>query len=193
MSDPVLVAITGASGAIYGVETLRLLRAVGVPAHLIVTEVGRRTLEIETDLGIDEVKDLADMVHSNKDQAACVSSGSYRTRGMIVAPCSMKTLSGIANCYGDTLVQRAADVTLKERRPLVLMLRETPFHLGHIEIMRRATESGAIVFPPMPAFYSRPATILDIVRQSAGRALDLLGIRHEEVDRWSGPSQDRGN
>ncbi len=189
MSDPVLVAITGASGAIYGVETLRLLREIDVPAHLIITEVGRRTLEIETDIDIDEIKALADEVHSNRDQAACVSSGSFRMRGMIVAPCSMKTLSGIANCYGDTLVQRAADVTLKERRPLVLMLRETPFHLGHIEIMRRAMESGAIVYPPMPAFYSRPATIDDIVRQSVGRAVDLLGIRHEKIDRWAGPAR----
>lgn len=189
MSDPVLVAITGASGAIYGVETLRLLKAIDIPAHLIISEVGRRTLEIETDVGIDEVKALADVVHSNRDQAACVSSGSYRTRGMIVAPCSMKTLSGIAHCYGDNLVQRAADVTLKERRPLVLMLRETPFHAGHIEVMRRATENGAIVFPPLPAFYTKPTSIMDIVRQSVGRGVDLLGIRHEEIARWSGPSE----
>ena len=188
MSDPVLVAITGASGAIYGVETLRILRAIGQPAHLILTEVGRRTLEIETDVTVDEIKSLADQVHSNRDQAACVSSGSFRTSGMIVAPCSMKTLSGIANSYADTLVIRAADVTLKERRPLVLMLRETPFHAGHIDLMRRATESGAIICPPMPAFYTRPTKIEELVRQSVGRALDLLGIRHDEIARWAGPA-----
>lgn len=187
MSDPVLVAITGASGAIYGVETLRILRAIGRPAHLILTEVGRRTLEIETDVTVDEIKSLVDQVHSNRDQAACVSSGSYRTSGMIIAPCSMKTLSGIANSYADTLVIRAADVTLKERRPLVLMLRETPFHAGHIDLMRRATEAGAVICPPMPAFYTRPSTIEEIVRQSVGRALDLLGIQHEEISRWAGP------
>lgn len=188
MPDPVLVAITGASGAIYGVEILRLLKAIGHPAHLVLSEVGRRTLEIETDVDIDEVKSLADEVHSNKDQAACISSGSYRIQGMIVAPCSIKTLSGIANSYAENLVIRAADVTLKERRPLVLMVRETPLHAGHIDLMARATAAGAIIFPPMPAFYTRPQSILDLVRQSAGRALDLLGIEHEQIERWNGPS-----
>jgi 4-hydroxy-3-polyprenylbenzoate decarboxylase len=187
MTDPVLVAITGASGAIYGVETLRILREMGNPAHLILTEVGRRTLEIETDISIDEVKALADQVHSNKDQAACVSSGSYRTKGMIIAPCSMKTLSGVANSYAENLVIRAADVTLKERRPLVLVLRETPYHSGHIELMRRASDAGAIIFPPMPAFYTRPTSIEDMVKQSVGRILDLLDIRHEKIERWDGP------
>lgn len=187
MSEPVLVAITGASGAIYGVEALRLLKAIKHPAHLIISEVGRRTLEIETDVTIDEVKSLAEVVHANKDQAACVSSGSYRTKGMLVAPCSMKTLSAVANSYGENLIARAADVTLKERRPLVLMVRETPFHAGHIDLLRRATEAGAIIFPPMPAFYARPKSIDEIVRQSVGRALDLLGVRHDEIERWSGP------
>lgn len=187
MTDPVLVAITGASGAIYGVETLRLLNSIGHPAHLIISEVGRRTLEIETDIGIDEVKSLAEQVHSNRDQAACVSSGSYRTKGMVIAPCSMKTLSGVANSYAENLVIRAADVTLKERRPLVLVLRETPYHSGHIELMRRASDAGAIIFPPMPAFYTRPKSIDDLVKQSVGRILDLLDIRHEEINRWMGP------
>lgn len=187
MSDPVLVAITGASGAIYGVEILRLLKAIDYPAHLILSEVGRRTLEIETDVDIDEVKSLAAIVHSNRDQAACISSGSFRIRGMIVAPCSIKTLSGIANSYAENLVIRAADVTLKERRPLVLMVRETPFHAGHIDLMARATAAGAIIFPPMPAFYTRPQSISDMVRQGAGRALDLLGIEHEQIIRWNGP------
>jgi 4-hydroxy-3-polyprenylbenzoate decarboxylase len=187
MTDPVLVAITGASGAIYGVETLRLLREVGHPAHLILSEVGRRTLEIETDVSIDEVKSLADEVHSNKDQAACVSSGSYRTKGMVIAPCSMKTLSGVANSFAENLVIRAADVTLKERRPLILVLRETPYHAGHIDLMKRASDAGAIIFPPMPAFYTRPQTIDDLVKQSVGRILDMLDIRHEKIERWTGP------
>ncbi len=187
MSDPVIVAITGASGALYGIETLRLLREIGQPAHLILSEVGRRTIEIETDIGIDHVKSLADEIHSNKDQAACVSSGSYRIKGMIVAPCSIKTLSGIANSFADNLVIRAADVTLKERRPLVLMVRETPLHAGHIDLMQRATTAGAIIFPPMPSLYTRPDSIEDLIRQSVGRAVDLLGVEHEKIRRWSGP------
>ncbi len=186
MSDPVLVAITGASGAIYGVETLRLLRAIGQPTHLVMSEFGRVTVEIETGIPFDELKALAAEVHSVKDQAACISSGSFPTRGMIVAPCSMKTLSGIANSFADNLIIRAADVTLKERRPLVLMVRETPLHKGHLDLMRRAADIGAIIFPPMPAFYNRPASIEELVRQSVGRALDLLGIRHDEIERWAG-------
>ena len=187
MTEPILVAITGASGAIYGIETLRLLKAIGHPAHLILSEVGRRTIEIETDVSIDTVKALADVVHANKDQAACVSSGSYRTKGMLIAPCSIKTLSGIANSYAENLIIRAADVTLKERRRLVLMVRETPYHAGHIDLMRRATEAGAIIFPPMPAFYAKPKSIEELVRHSVGRALDLFGIEHDEIKRWMGP------
>ncbi len=190
MSDPVLVAISGASGAIYGIEALRLLKSINYPAHLILSEVARRTIEIETDYTVDDVKAMAERVHSNKDQAACISSGSYRTQGMLIAPCSIKTLSGIANSYNDNLIIRAADVTLKERRRLVLMVRETPFHAGHIRLMAQATEAGAIIFPPMPAFYARPTTIEDIVRQSVGRALDLLDIRHNEIKRWLGPDED---
>ena len=187
MSDPVLVAITGASGANYGIEALRLLKSIGHPTHLILSEVARRTIEIETDYSIDEVKSFAEIVHSNKDQAACVSSGSYQTQGMLIAPCSIKTLSGIANSYNDNLIIRAADVTLKERRRLVLMVRETPLHAGHIRLMAQATEAGAIIFPPMPAFYARPSSIEELVRQSVGRALDLLDIKHNEIKRWMGP------
>jgi 4-hydroxy-3-polyprenylbenzoate decarboxylase len=187
MPDPVLVAITGASGAIYGVETLRLLQKIGHPAHLILSEVGRRTLEIETNYTVKDLTAMVEQVHSNKDQAACVSSGSFRTTGMVIAPCSIKTLSGVANSYAENLVIRAADVTLKERRPLVLVLRETPYHSGHIELMRRASDAGAIIFPPMPAFYTRPTSIEELVRQSVGRILDLLGIQHEEIKRWTGP------
>jgi 4-hydroxy-3-polyprenylbenzoate decarboxylase len=149
--------------------------------------MGARTLAIETDVGLDEVRALADVVYNIKDLAAAVSGGSFRTRGMIIAPCSVKTLSGIANGFSHNLMIRAADVTLKERRPLVLMVRETPLHLGHLGLMTRVTEIGAIIMPPMPAFYHRPATIMDIVQQSVGRALDHLGIEHDLLDRWSGP------
>ncbi len=193
MSDPIIVAITGASGAQYGIETLRLLKTLGVPAHLVVSELGRRTIEIETDLSIGEVKAMAEAVHSVKDQAAPISSGSFATRGMIVAPCSIKTLSGIANSFTYNLVIRAADVTMKERRPLVLMVRETPLHKGHLDLMARAADTGAVIFPPLPAFYNRPSSIDQMVRQSVGRALDLLGLRHEEISRWAGPEAVAGN
>lgn len=193
MSDPVLVAISGASGAIYGIEALRLLKSINYPAHLILSEVARRTIEIETDYTVDDVKAMAELVHSNKDQAACISSGSYQTQGMLIAPCSIKTLSGIANSYNDNLIIRAADVTLKERRRLVLMVRETPFHAGHIRLMAQATEAGAIIFPPMPAFYARPSSIEELVRQSVGRALDLLDIKHNEIKRWMGPETEPGS
>jgi 4-hydroxy-3-polyprenylbenzoate decarboxylase len=166
---------------------LKALKRLGHPTHLIISEMGARTLAIETDVGLDEVRALADVVYNIKDLAAAVSGGSFRTRGMIIAPCSVKTLSGIANGFSHNLMIRAADVTLKERRPLVLMVRETPLHLGHLGLMTRVTEIGAIIMPPMPAFYHRPATIMDIVQQSVGRALDHLGIEHDLLDRWSGP------
>lgn len=184
MTLPVLVGISGASGAIYGVECLRMLREINAPTHLVVSELGARTLSIETGMSVSDLKDHADEVHSNKDLAAAVSSGSYRTRGMIVAPCSMKTLSGIANSYSGNLLIRAADVTLKERRPLVLMVRETPLHKGHLKLMAEAADIGAIIHPPLPAFYNKPRSIDDIVRQSVGRAIDQLGIEHDLIARW---------
>jgi 4-hydroxy-3-polyprenylbenzoate decarboxylase len=187
MALPLVIGITGASGVVYGVELLRALKRLGHPTRLIISEMGARTLAIETDVALDEVRALADVVYNIKDLAAAVSGGSYRTRGMIIAPCSVKTLSGIANGFSHNLIIRAADVTLKERRPLVLMVRETPLHLGHLGLMTRATEIGAVIMPPMPAFYHRPATITDIVQQSVGRALDHVGIEHDLIDRWSGP------
>ena len=186
MNDPLVVGISGATGVIHGVEILRALKRLGVPAHLIISEMGLRTLALETDLAADEVRALADVVHANKDLAAAVASGSFRTRGMIVAPCSVKTLSGIANGFAHNLLIRAADVTLKERRPLVLVFRETPLHLGHLRLMRQVTEMGGIVAPPMPAFYNRPASVADIVAQTVGRVLDLVGLRHDLIPRWSG-------
>ncbi len=186
MTLPLVVGISGATGVIYAIELLRAVRRLGQPAHLIVSEMAARTLAIETDVGLDELRALADVVHSNKDLAAAVSSGSFRTRGMVVVPCSVKTLSGIANGYSTNLLIRAADVTLKERRPLVLVFRETPLHTGHLRLMLQAAETGAIILPPLPAFYNRPRTISDIVRQTVGRTLDALGIEHDLIERWSG-------
>lgn len=186
MSLPIIVGISGASGAIYGVELLRALKTLGHPAHLIITEMGIRTLAIETDVTLDELRLLASVVHNNKDLAASVSSGSFRTRGMVVAPCSVKTLSGIANSDAQNLLIRAADVTLKERRPLVLVFRETPLHLGHLRLMVAAAEIGATLLPPLPAFYNRPRSIDDLIRQTVGRTLDQLGIEHDLTERWAG-------
>lgn len=150
------------------------------------TEMAGRTLALETDLRLDEVRSLADVVYSVKNLAAAPASGSFRTQGMIVAPCSVKTLSGIANSFSQNLLLRAADVTLKERRPLVLLFRETPLHQGHLRLMMQATEAGAILLPPMPAFYTRPQTVLDLVRQTVFRALDLIGVVDDTVPRWEG-------
>lgn len=181
----VIIAITGASGVIYGVRALELLRDVpGIETHAIISPSALRTAVDEIDMSAAEIRDLADVVYNYRDIGAAVSSGSFRTAGMLVAPCSIKTLSGIANCYNDELIVRAADVCLKERRRVVLMLRETPFHAGHIALMAQATANGAIIMPPVPAFYSRPKTIDDIVTQTVGRALDLMDINLPVVKRW---------
>lgn len=185
-AQPLLVAITGATGVIYGVELLRVLKQLGQETHLVISEAAVMTLGIETDCTLDEVRSLAAVVYPNKDIGAAVASGSFRTRGMIVAPCSIKTLSAIANSYSNTLISRAADVMLKERRPLVLMVRETPLHKGHLELMARAADYGAVILPPMPAFYDQPQTIMDIVHQGIGKALDQLGIEHDLRPRWNG-------
>jgi 4-hydroxy-3-polyprenylbenzoate decarboxylase len=186
MGLPLVVAITGATGVIYGVELLRVLKELGQETHLILSEAAGINLAIETDYDLDEVKALADVVYPNKDIGAAVASGSFRTRGMIVAPCTVKTLSAIANSFTYNLVVRAADVTLKERRPLVLMVRETPLHKGHLELMARAADCGAVILPPMPAFYHKPATIMDLIHQSIGKALDQVGIEHQLFKRWAG-------
>ncbi len=183
---PIVVAITGATGVVYGMEMLRVLKELGQETHLIMSEAAGLNLSLETKYSIEDVKSLAPVVYSNKDVGAAVASGSFRTRGMIVAPCTIKTLSAIANSFTYNLVVRAADVTLKERRPLVLMVRETPLHKGHLELMARAAECGAIILPPMPAFYHQPETIMDIIRQSVGKALDQVGIEHRLFKRWTG-------
>ncbi|GAA3219368.1 UbiX family flavin prenyltransferase [Pseudonocardia petroleophila] len=187
MNRRVIVALTGASGAVYGIRALEMLRELpDVETHLVLTKAARATIDHETDLAVADVRALADVVHSDGDLGAPISSGSFRTAGMLVAPCSVKTLSGIATSYDDTLVVRAADVVLKERRPLVLLLRETPLHAGHIRLMADVTASGAIVMPPVPAFYTRPVTIADIIDHTVGRALDALGIETDHVQRWDG-------
>ncbi|TAN54950.1 MAG: UbiX family flavin prenyltransferase [Betaproteobacteria bacterium] len=186
MSLPLVVAITGATGVIYGVEMLRVLKGLGQETHLILSEAAGLNLGIETEYSLDEVRTLASVVYPNKDVGAAVASGSFRTRGMIVAPCTVKTLSAIANSFTYNLVVRAADVTLKERRPLVLLVRETPLHKGHLELMSRAADCGAVILPPMPAFYHQPATIMDLIHQTIGKALDQVGIEHDLFKRWSG-------
>jgi 4-hydroxy-3-polyprenylbenzoate decarboxylase len=184
MALPLIVGISGASGAIYGVRMLEVLQHSGIPAHLIISRSALQTLSEETDVPVEKVRALAEIVYPNSDLGAAVSSGSFKTRGMIVIPCSIRTLSDIA--YGDTdsLVSRAADVTLKERRRLVLVVRETPLHAGHLRSMLAATENGAIIMPPVPAFYHRPRTIDDIVNQTVGRALDLFDVDAGIVKRW---------
>ena len=189
MMKRLITAISGASGSIYGIRMLQVLREVeGVETQLVLSKAARRTIPLETDFEVAEIEALADKVHNCNDIAASISSGSYPVHGMVVMPCSIKTLSGIAQCYSDNLLLRAADVTLKERRPLVLGLRETPLHHGHIRLMERATLAGAIIMPLTPAFYQRPQTIDDIVNQGVNRALDLLGIHLEEdlFQRWQG-------
>jgi 4-hydroxy-3-polyprenylbenzoate decarboxylase len=181
----IIIAITGASGVIYGVRALQLLRDVAdVETHAIISPSALRTAVDELDIGPDEIRSFADKLYNYKDIGAAVSSGSFRTAGMLIAPCSVKTLSGIANSYNDELIVRAADVCLKERRRVVLLLRETPLHAGHIALMDQATRNGAIIMPPVPAFYSRPKTIDDIVTQTVGRALDLFDIHLPIVKRW---------
>ncbi len=180
-----IVGITGASGAIYGIRALELLRsAPEIETHLVMSPAAAQAIGEETDFSMQQVRDLAHHVYNFRDIGASISSGSFRTEGMLIAPCSVKTLSGIANCFGDELIVRAADVCLKERRRVVLMFRETPLHAGHIALMEQATRNGAVVMPPVPAFYHRPQSIDDIVNQSVGRALDLFGIDLGVVRRW---------
>ncbi len=184
MTLPLIIAITGASGVVYGVEMLKVLKDIGQPTHLILSEAAVRNLQIEAKLPLSEVEALADIVHENNDLAAAVASGSFKTRGMAVVPCSIKSLSAIAFCYN--LIIRAADVTLKERRRLVLMVRETPLHKGHLDLMSRCAELGAVILPPIPAFYHNPHSIADLIHQSIGKVLDQFEIEHNLFSRWRG-------
>ncbi|MEV0680150.1 UbiX family flavin prenyltransferase [Actinosynnema sp. NPDC050436] len=182
----VIVGISGASGVVYGIRALELLARCGVETHLVLTRHARATIAHETDLTVAQVKARASVVHGENDLGAAISSGSFPVSGMLVAPCSIKSLSGVANSFDDTLLVRAADVQLKERRPLVLLVRETPLHAGHLRLMCEATAAGAIVMPPVPAFYHRPSSVEDLVDHTVTRALDLLGFVRTDAPRWTG-------
>ena len=189
MKQRLIVGISGASGAIYGIRLLEILQKLPeIDTHLIISKAAKRTIVLETDYKVDQVEKLADEVLPDHDIAASVSSGSYKTSGMVVIPCSIKTLSGIANSYADNLLVRAADVVLKEQRKLVLVLRETPLHLGHTRLMTRSIEIGATLLPAMPAFYHRPSTIDDLINQTVNRVLDQFDIELPDdlFERWAG-------
>jgi 4-hydroxy-3-polyprenylbenzoate decarboxylase len=185
-----IVGVSGASGVIYGIRLLEVLRGVAdAETHLVLSPAARRTIALETDSSVEQVEALADRVYKPGDIAAAISSGSFRSAGMVVAPCSMKTASGIATSYSDNLLLRAADVTLKDRRRLVLLVRETPLHLGHLRLLVQLAEMGAVVMPPVPAFYHRPATLEAVIDQTVNRVLDLLDIELDRdlFPRWQGP------
>jgi len=183
----IIIGISGASGAIYGIRLLEVLQQQDdVQTHLVISSTGRMNIAIETDWKASEVEQLADVVYRNNDIGAMIASGSYQSDGMIVAPCSMKTLSAIVNSYADNLLCRAADVMLKERKRLILVPRESPLHVGHCELLFRAAGMGIDIAPPMPAFYNQPQSIDDIVNHTVGRLLDLLGLESGLVKRWSG-------
>lgn len=182
-----IVGITGASGAIYGIRLLEILAShVNIQTHVVISKAAEFTIKYETDLDIQKIKSLATYSYSTDDLSAKISSGSFKRDGMIIAPCSVKTLSAIANSYADNLISRAADVTLKEREKLILLVRESPLHLGHLKNMVAATEMGAIILPPMPAFYHKPKTIMEILDQTIGKVLDILDIEHDLFPRWQG-------
>ena len=186
MSKRIIVGISGASGIVLGVRALQLLREADVETHLVMTRSAELTLHYELDMSAAEVRELASEVHPVKNVGASIASGSFLTEGMLVAPCSIRTMSEIATGVTSTLLTRAADVVLKERRRLVLMVRETPLHTGHLRSMTQLSEMGAIIAPPVPAFYTRPADLDEVVTQSVGRVLDLFGIDLHQVKRWRG-------
>ena len=189
----IVVGISGATGAIYGIRLLQLLRDVpGVETHLIISNPAKRTIVQETEMTVREVEELASVAYDNKDIGASLASGSFRTAGMVIAPCSIKTAAGLAYGFADTLLIRAGDVTLKEGRPLVLLVRETPLHLGHLRMLAHLAETGAVILPPMPAFYNRPKTLDDIINHTLGRVLDRLGIEQRLVQEWEGTRTPRG-
>jgi 4-hydroxy-3-polyprenylbenzoate decarboxylase len=184
MKKRIVIGISGASGVTYGVRILELLRETDFETHLIISKAGRLNIEIETDYHPDAVEAMADFVYDHKDMAASLSSGSFLTEGMVVVPCTIKSLSGIANSYNENLLVRAADVTLKEKRKLVLMVRETPLHVGHLRLMTLAAEMGAHLLPPVPSFYHQPKTLEDIIDQTIGKVFDYMGIEHDLFKRW---------
>jgi 4-hydroxy-3-polyprenylbenzoate decarboxylase len=184
MPQPIVIGISGASGVIYGVRMLGLLKDKGFETHLIMSEAGKKNIEIETSYKASEVAAMASCTYDNDDIGAGVASGSFLTQGMVVIPCTIKTLSGIANSYTDNLLVRAADVTLKEKRKLILVVRETPLHKGHLRLMSMAADMGAHILPPIPSFYHQPKTIDDLIDQTIGKVFDYLGIAHDLFRRW---------
>lgn len=186
VAQRLVIGMTGASGTIYGVRLLEALQSSPVETHLVMTDAAKQVAGLEMGKTDGEVEALADFSHANDNMAASIASGSFLTMGMVIAPCSIKTLSAIAQCRCDTLLTRAADVVLKERRRLVLVVRETPLHLGHLRMMTEVTEYGAVVLPPVPGFYHEPRTIAQIVDQTVGKMIDQFGIDHELFARWQG-------
>lgn len=182
----IIVGISGASGVIYGIRLLEVLREARIETHAVISEAAKKNILLETDYAIEAVEKLASHVHDEKNMAASISSGSFKTDGMVVVPCTVKTLSGIAHSYDENLMIRAADVILKERRKLVLVVRETPLHKGHLELMSRVADLGGIILPPVPAFYHAPRTIDDIINHTLGKILDCLGIDNALFARWKG-------
>jgi 4-hydroxy-3-polyprenylbenzoate decarboxylase len=182
-----IVGISGATGVIYGIRLLEVLSKSDVETHLIITEAAKKTILMETNWEIKKIKSLAKVTYDIKDLGAAISSGSFLSEGMVIIPCSIKSLSGIANSFNENLLIRAADVTLKERRKLVLVVRETPLHLGHLELMLQASRIGATLLPPIPAFYFHPKTIDDLINPTVGKVLDLFGMNHHLFNRWGSP------
>ena len=189
MPKRIVIGISGASGVTYGVRMLDVLRQTDFETHLIISNAGRLNIEIETSYKPAEVEAMADVVYDHKDMAASLASGSFLTEGMVVVPCTIKSLSGIANSYNENLLVRTADVTLKEKRKLVLVVRETPLHVGHLRLMTLAAEMGAHILPPVPSFYHQPETIEDIIDQTIGKVFDYMGIEHNLFKRWGEKNQ----
>ncbi len=185
----IIVGITGATGVIYGIRLLEALKSAEVETHLILSDAGKKNILIETDYRIGDVEKLASQVHDVENLASSISSGSFRTEGMVIVPCTIKTLSGVAHSYNDNLIVRAADVVLKERRRLILVVRETPLHKGHLELMSRVADLGGIILPPIPAFYHSPRTIDDLLDHTTGKILDLLEIENSLYARWKGMNE----
>ena len=186
MTKKISIGITGASGALYGIRAMEFLKSAGVETHLVLSDAAELTMQLETNYTPDEVHKLADFSHDIKNIGAPIASGSFGMDGMVIAPCSMRTLGAIANSLADNLIIRAADVTLKEGKPLVLVVRETPFHRGHLRLLDLAAKAGAIIFPPVPAFYAKPKTIDDIIDGTVGRFLHRMGIDTPHYHRWQG-------
>ena len=190
MPKRIVVGISGASGVIYGVRLLSLLKGSDYETHLVISKSGKLNIKIETKYSPDEVAAMADYVYDDKNVAASLASGSFLTEGMVVVPCTIKTLSGIANSYNENLLVRTADVTLKEKRKLVLVVRETPLHIGHLRLMTMAADMGAHILPPVPSFYHQPTSIADIIDQTIGKIFDYLNIEHDLFRRWGDDGTD---